>query len=92
MYTEASYSLSQLISFCNSVVLDNVDAIGTSTNNQSTVVSSSVRSLDYYLWVVTRVITHLEVLLEKAAGAFWGDNSKERSILVSHVLSPTSQS
>lgn len=85
MYTEASYSLSQLISFCNSVVLDNPEVTGTSVQNQSAAVSSSVRSLDYYLWVVTRVITHLEVLLEKAAGAFWGDNSKERSILVSCI-------
>ena len=43
---------------------------------------SSKRGLDYYMWVMTRLVTHVEVLLEKAAGAFWGENSKERSLLV----------
>ena len=31
---------------------------------------------------MTHLVTHVEVLLEKAAGAFWGENSKERSLLV----------
>ena len=51
----------------------------------STVIGNKVcnnRGLDYYLWVMTHLVTHVEVLLEKAAGAFWGENSKERSLLV----------
>lgn len=100
VYTEASYSLSQLISFCNTVVLDNgqsdlsapvnFDRAGggsgdtsLNANPSSTGMSSNIRSLDYYLWIMTRAVTHVEVLLEKAAGAFWGESSKERSLLVS---------
>ena len=105
MYTEASYCLSQLITFCNSVFLDNlyVDVNSSGVHNRaggggeettktdsisptaSNIVESKTcnsRGLDYYMWVMTRLVTHVEVLLEKAAGAFWGENSKERSLLV----------
>ena len=99
VYTEASYCLSQLITFCNSVFLDNLyvdnlsgvlDSAGggsqeTSRTDTMSLTASSVsnsRGIDYYMWVMTRLVTHVEVLLEKAAGALWGENSKERSLLV----------
>ena len=91
--------MSQLITFCNSVFLDNLyvdnpsgilDSAGggsqetsrTDTMSLNTSSVSNSRGLDYYMWVMTRLVTHVEVLLEKAAGALWGENSKERSLLV----------
>ena len=32
---------------------------------------------------MSSIVTHVEVLLEKVAGAIWGDTSKEQSLLVS---------
>ena len=42
-----------------------------------------VRGMDYYLWVMSSVVTRVEVLLEKAVGAFFGETSREQSLLVS---------
>lgn len=94
--------MSQLITFCNSVFLDNLyvdnpsgvlHSVGggsqetsrTDTMSLNATISNS-RGLDYYMWVMTRLVTHVEVLLEKAAGALWGENSKERSLLVRTYL------
>lgn len=94
VYTEASYCLSQLLSFCNKVVLENdvIDGRLIASNSPNTGGeanrlgtnghSSKARGFDYYIWVMTRALTQMEVLLEKAAGAFWGENSRQRSLLV----------
>ena len=51
------------------------------SQNESNAIAKK-RSLDYYLWIMTSVVTHVEVLLEKVAGTFWGETSKEQSLLV----------
>lgn len=60
----------------------NTDANRLGTNGNS----SRARGFDYYIWVMTRALTQMEVLLEKAAGAFWGENSRQRSLLVINQL------
>ena len=103
VYTEASYCLSQLLSFCNKIVLENdvIDGRLIASNSLSTGGDnananteanrlgtnghgSKARGFDYYIWVMTRALTQMEVLLEKAAGAFWGENSRQRSLLVNN--------
>ena len=70
LYTEASYSLSQLIAFFNNILL-----------NQDESNSNNV-DVQYILWFVTRTVCHLEVFLEKFSLVFWGEQAKTLFVLV----------
>ena len=54
-----------------------------SSNKNASDIIFKKRTFDYYLWIMSSIVTHVEVLLEKVAGAIWGDTSKEQSLLVS---------
>ena len=64
----------------------NNNSSSNSSNNSNKNASDIIfkkRTFDYYLWIMSSIVTHVEVLLEKVAGAIWGDTSKEQSLLVS---------
>ena len=71
----------------NSNVIRTLSTMNNNTTNSSSKNASDIifkkRTFDYYLWIMSSIVTHVEVLLEKVAGAIWGDTSKEQSLLVS---------
>ena len=79
LYTEASYSLSQLIAFFNNILLNDGE------NHSNSI------DMQYILWFVTRTVCHLEVFLEKFSLVCWGEQAKSLFVLAIELAKATSR-